>query len=70
MCRSVHCRNCFEFDNSKDILLNSGNIQISWYVMNFLTDNFSVSEVTKNFLNIDLKMKYKKKSHLYLRWLK
>ena len=37
MCRSARCRNSFEFNKSKDILLNFGNDQISWYVLNFLT---------------------------------
>ena len=29
---------------SKDILLNSINLQISWYINNFLLDYFPVSE--------------------------
>ena len=32
------CQNCFEFNRSKDILINSTDVQISNYVSNFLTD--------------------------------
>ena len=44
-CRSCirqRCQNCFEFNRSKDILINSSDLQVSWYV-NFLTDSFAAS---------------------------
>ena len=66
MCRSTRCRNCFEFNKSKDILLNSSNTQVSWYVLNFLADYFSVNEVTKKFLNIDLNAEVQEKNIVYV----
>ena len=61
MCRSARCKNCFEFNKSKETLLNSSNTQVWWYMLNFLTDYFSVTEVTKKFLNIDLNDEVKEK---------
>ena len=53
--------------NQKTFFLNSGNDKISWYVLNFLTDYFSVNEFTKKLLNIDLNDEVQEKNavHVY-----
>ena len=48
-CISKKCKYCHEFNKSKDILLNSSNLQISWYISNFLIDYFSLSDFSNQF---------------------
>ena len=55
------CKNCFEFNKSKDILINCGDQQISNYVKNFLIDYFNASDITNIFLKINFTNEVKNK---------
>ena len=56
--------NCYKFNKSKDILINSGEFFISNYVNNFFFDYFNVSDLTNYFLNIDVNELIKEKNML------
>ena len=60
------CQNCFEFNKSKDILINCGDDQISNYVKNFLIDYFNASDLTNYFLNMNITNEIKKQTQLIL----
>ena len=60
------CQNCFEFNKSKDILINCGNHQISNYVKNLLIDYFNASDLTNYFLNMNITNEIKKQTQLIL----
>ena len=53
-CLKDKCFNCYKFNKSKDILINSGDLFISNSVKNFLFDYFNVSGLTNYFLNMDV----------------
>ena len=65
-CISDRCKICHEFNKSKDILINSDDLQISLYVTNFLTDYFSVSDFSNQFFNINIDEKVQEKYSLYI----
>ena len=68
-CRSCirdKCQNCFEFNRSKDILINSTDAQISNYVSNFLTDYFNVSKLSNQFFKVNITEEVKEKDPLYI----
>ena len=54
-CEIRRCKNFTEFNKfKKKILFECDNPQITYYVRNFLVDYFSVSDLTKEFLKINL----------------
>ena len=65
-CIKQRCRNCFEFNKSKVILINSFDLQISWSVSNFLTDYFCASELSNRFFKINISEEVKEKNPLYI----
>ena len=65
-CIRDKCQNCFEFNRSKDILINSTDVQISNYVSNFLTDYFNASELSNQFFKMNITEEVKEKDPLYI----
>ena len=63
-CPKDKCFNCYKFNKSKDILINSGEFFISNYVKNFWFDYFNVSDLTNYFLNMDVNELVKEKNTL------
>ena len=65
-CIKQRCRNCFEFNKSKVILINSFDLQTSWSVSNFLTDYFCASDLSNRFFKINISEEVKEKNPLYI----
>ena len=61
-CIRDRCQNCYQFNKTKDILINCGNEQISNYVRNFLIDYFNASDITNYFLKMNITMEVKEKN--------
>ena len=62
MCIRERCKNCHNFNRSKDILINCEDKQISDYVQNFLLDYFSASGLSSYFFKIDITNEVKEKN--------
>ena len=56
------CKNCFQFNKSKDILINCDDDQISNYIKNFLIDYFNASDLTNYFLKMNITDEFKWKN--------
>ena len=61
MCLKYRCQTCFQFNRTKDLLINNTDKDISNYVKKFLIDYFSVSDFTNYFFNLNLKEDVKDK---------
>ena len=65
-CIRDKCQNCFEFNRSKDILINTTDAQISNYVSNFLSDYFNVRELLNQFFKTNITEEVKEKDpHIF-----
>ena len=62
MCIRERCKNCYNFNRSKYILINCEEKQISDYVQKFLLDYFSASGLSNYFFKIDITNEVKEKN--------
>ena len=61
ICLKYRFQTCFQFNRTKDLLINNTDKEISNYVKKFLIDYFSVSDFTNYFFNLNLKEDVKDK---------
>ena len=54
MCIRERCKNCYNFNRSKDILINCEDKQISDYVQKFLFDYFRASDLSNYFFKMNI----------------
>ena len=62
MCIRERCKNCYNFNRSKDILINCKDKQISDYVQNFLLDYFRASYLSNYFFKMNITNEVKEKN--------
>ena len=62
MCIRWRCKNCYNFNRSKDILINCKDKQISDYVQNFLLDYFRASYLSNYFFKMNITNEVKEKN--------
>ena len=53
MCVMDRCQNCYQFDRTKDLLINNSNKDIHNYVKKLLIDYFRISDLTNYFFDIN-----------------
>ena len=55
--REERCKNCCNFEASKEVLLTNGTDISKKYVADFISDHLNISDVTASFFNIDMSEK-------------
>ena len=66
LCREERCKNCCNFEASKEVLLTNGTDILKKYVADFISDHLNISDVRASFFNIDTEKAVKKRDNFFV----